>query len=172
MYPHPYDMVPARPIDPPDLPWKCSDCGNTCEAWRCEICCELHCGYDQSGPVVVHTLRDGVKKACADCVDVNIYDCLVRDLGQARQILKDLQSTASYFEGIEDLEEHETPYALLGHAMQYIDRQIAEARGIPYTDLVMEMLQESLKALKKPVDAEAHDYAAVHKERFGEVSHA
>lgn len=172
---------------PPDVQPLCKHCGNTCEQWRCEICREIHCGYDSTGPIDINTLNDGRKCVCTDCADVNIDDCAVRDLRQAREILHDLWENAEPFIGIEDLDEHETPVSLLGHAIEYLDRRTAEERGIGYSEFVSEMLTDSISKLRKPetprdpnapltlpddtiqceVCREAHNYPAIYTERFG-----
>lgn len=174
---------------PPDAQPLCNHCGNTCEQWRCECCREVHCGYDSTGPIDIHTLKDGRKQACRDCADINIDDCAVRDITQAREILSDiyyggageLDTTYDNFERARNVVEY------LGHAIEYLDRRTAEERGIGFSEFIGEMLTESLAALAKPtkqrgpnepltlpnneipceVCREAHDYGAIYRERFG-----
>lgn len=163
MFTHPYDQR----LLPNSLPWTCSSCGNTCEAWRCDICRELHCGYDQSGPVAIVTLNEGTKSACRECADVNLDDVAVRDLKAARAILSEAHAGA-----FDDFEVDENPRATVGHAIEYIDRRTAEEAGVGYSEFCIDMLKDSLSALRKPVSTEAYDFAAIYAERFGEADHA
>lgn len=176
MYPHhPYDMIPARPISPPDEPWKCSECGHTCAAWRCEICQELHCGYSERGAVSVIT-RDGKKcSACPDCATVNIEDCAVRDLRQAIRLLDIRDMTEGEYADLgmdDDAEYWEETCNRADNAQQYLRRQCAEEMGIGFAEFCHLMFKESLAALRRPHPTEAHDYTTLYAERFGEVRHA